>query len=466
MGGGITDLVTHTGAPSLWRGRALALSGIVLIAFSLRSAVASLSPVVDSIGADFTLPPAVIGLIGTAPPVCFAIFGILTPMLEQRWGLERVAVIAMSAITIGLLSRGLVGESLGLLLTTTIIFAGVGMGNILLPPLVKKYFADRIGAMMTLYTTAMAFSTFVPPLVAVPVAHAYGWRVSLGLWGVFALAALIPWMVLLLGRRSALRQAQGPSVAQGPGSAQGVGVEQGADSAHGAGGEPGTGTVSDDAAFAATGPIATSPANRSMVRRLLRIPMMWALAVTFATSSTMAYVSFAWFPQMVIDIAGVDAATAGFLLSLFAFFGLPASLLVPVLVVRLQATRPVFFFGIATGLVGLIGLIVFPDPAVLWLWTMLFGLVGVLFPLSLVLISIRSRTPESAVVLSSLVQSVGYTIAAVFPLIVGVLHAATGSWTIPLIIIAAMLVAVIPAGVIAGRRRTVEDEWERVHGPW
>ena len=66
----------------LWQGRALALLGIVLFAFSLRSAVASLSPVVALITGDFPMPPAIIGLIGTAPPVCYAVFGILTPQVR------------------------------------------------------------------------------------------------------------------------------------------------------------------------------------------------------------------------------------------------------------------------------------------------------------------------------------------------------------------------------------------------
>ncbi|MEE2815777.1 MAG: MFS transporter, partial [Actinomycetota bacterium] len=76
-----------TSARPLWRGRALAVIGILLCAFSLRSAVASLSPVVDLIGDDFEVSPAVLGVIGTLPPACFAVFGILTPMLERRLGL-------------------------------------------------------------------------------------------------------------------------------------------------------------------------------------------------------------------------------------------------------------------------------------------------------------------------------------------------------------------------------------------
>jgi CP family cyanate transporter-like MFS transporter len=35
-----------------------------------------------------------------------------------------------------------------------------------------------------------------------------------------------------------------------------------------------------------------------------------------------------------------------------------------------------------------------------------------------------------------------------------------------LITIGAVLVVAIPFGLIAGRRRTIEDEWESRHGRW
>ncbi|BDZ39673.1 MFS transporter [Microbacterium suwonense] len=436
--------MTTSGARPLWQGRALAVLGILLCAFSLRSAVASLSPVVDHIASDFPLSSAVLGLIGTLPPVCFAVFGLLTPPLERRLGIEWLTVIALVAIAAGLILRGLVAESVGLVLATAVIFAGVGMGNILMPPLVKKYFPDRIGLMMTLYTTAMAFSTFVPPLVAVPVADAAGWRFSLAMWAVFAFAGIIPWLGVLMTQRATTESTtSSPPVP-----------------------EPGGVPASDDSAFSVTGPIATSPSSRRLFARLARIPLVWALSITFGTSSIMAYVSFAWLPVIMIDIAGVDAGTAGFLLSLFAFIGLPSSLLIPVLVVRFHATRPLFLFGAIGGAIGILGLLLAPVPGLLWLWTVLFGLVGLLFPLALVLISIRSRTTESAVLLSSFVQSVGYLLAAVFPILIGLLHDATRGWTVPLIVVGAVLIASIPAGMIAGRRRTVEDEWETRHGAW
>ncbi len=405
---------------SLWRGRVLTLLGIVLLAFSLRTAVASLSPLLEHIARDFPLPAVTIGLIAAAPPVCFALFGVLTPALTARFGIERVTALALVVIAAGLFVRGVVPNALTLLLVTTVIFAGVAIGNVVLPPLVNKYFPDRLGTMMTLYTTMLALSTFLPPLFAVPLADATSWRVSVSFWGVFAVMALVPWILLIVRERMPLPPAQ----------------------------------ASHD----------TSAAPR-YYRRLWTLPLAWAITVVFGASGIIAYVGFAWLPTVFIEHAGATPAQAGALLSLFAMLGLPSSLLVPVLVVRFGMTRSLFLFSTVATIVGLIGLISFPNAALV-LWTILFGLFGILFPLSLVLISIRARDHESAVALSGFVQSIGYAVSAAFPFLFGVLGEATGGWTVPLLVLVAVMVVTIPAGFVSARSRTVEDEWEHRHGRW
>lgn len=409
--------MSSASARPLWRGRALAVVGIVLFAFSLRTAVASLSPLIEHISADFVLPAAIVGLIGTAPPVCYALLGILTPLFERRLGLERLTLIALLVIAAGLLSRGFSSNAVSLLMGTALIFAAVGVGNILVPPLVKKYFPDRIGLMTTVYTTTMAIATLTPPLIAVPVADASGWRFSLGLWAVFAALAVAPWIGMLVRERA--------------------------------------GASADDV---------EAPSPR-VLGRLWRLPTAWALAVSMMVSSTLAYISFAWLPKILVDQAGVTAAAAGALLALFAAMGLPASLLVPLLVTRYHATRTLFAVAVTTGLSGIAGLLFAPQVAT-WLWVALLGTAPLLFPLTLVLLGLRTRTHEGSVALSGFAQSVGYAIAAVFPVSIGLLHDATGSWTGPLIVMAVVVLAAIPVGIIAARRHTIEDEWERHHGTW
>ena len=414
-----------TAAPTrpLWRGRALAFTGIVLVAFSLRSAVAALSPILAEVNADLHVPTWVVGLIGAAPPICFAVFGIVTPTLERRFGLERLAAASMFVAAAAMIVRALAGDGAVLLIGTVVLFAAVGVGNVVLPPLIKAYFPDRTGMMTALYSALLAIAAFVPPLVAVPVADAAGWRVSLGLWAAFAVAAIVPWVTMLVrARRSSPL--------------------------------PTTGAID----------IVEEPAPR-VLGRLPRIPLAWALALTFAISAASVYACFAWLPVVLVDMTGLDHAAAGALLSLFGAMGLPWSILVPMAVTRWNRVGVVYGVALVAGVAGVLGMVLAPTAATV-LWVILLGTPQGLFPAVLVMIQRRSRTHEGAVALSSFSQSVGYAVAALFPLGFAVLHEATGDWRGALVSLGILFLFTIPAGIIVTRTRTIEDEWERRHGAW
>lgn len=196
----------------LWAGRTTALAGIILVAVNLRTAVASVSPIATEIAADIDLGNLGLGLIGALPPVAFALSGLFGAGLARRIGLERLVVICTGVIVAGHLLRGSAGNYLMLLAGSVVTFAGIGIANILLPPLVKRYFPDRIGLLTTVYAAVMAISTAVPSALAAPIADSAGWRVSLGIWSVLAVLGLIPWMVLLLRyRRRRIAAALGSS---------------------------------------------------------------------------------------------------------------------------------------------------------------------------------------------------------------------------------------------------------------
>lgn len=406
--------MTSPSVRPLWRGRALALIGIVLVAANLRTAVASLSPIVEQISADIPLSPLLVGLIGTAPPVCFALFGLLAPLLARRLGLERLMVIALAALTLGLLGRGLAPEFGMLFASTVVAFAGIGTGNVLLPPLVKKYFPDRIGLVTTVYVTVMCISTFLPPLIAVPLADAAGWRLSLGLWAGTAAIAAVPWIALL--------------------------VRPGSD-AH-------------DSRLETLDPV--------VVGRLWRSKIAWSITILFAVSSITVYAMFAWMPIMLTDISGVRAHDAGTLVALFALVGLPASIAVPILAARPRITGALIVGGIAAAVVGYAGFLLVPA-TVPWLWVGLIGLIGLQFPLALTMINLRTRTHETSVALSGFVQSVAYAIAAIAPVGVGLLYQVTGAWTVPLILLALVALAGLPAARVIVRPRMLEDEAAERH---
>src|SRR5580693_5386865 len=89
----------------LWAGRTAALLGILLVALNLRTVVAALSPILNLVSQDVALSPVVIGIIGAAPPLMFALAGLITPKLSRGLGLELLLLLAVAAMVVGQLVR-------------------------------------------------------------------------------------------------------------------------------------------------------------------------------------------------------------------------------------------------------------------------------------------------------------------------------------------------------------------------
>jgi CP family cyanate transporter-like MFS transporter len=405
----------------LWAGRSLVLVGIVLIAFSLRTAVTSISPIITEIRADIPLTGVGIGLIGMLPPILFAVSGLVGPLAARRLGLERAVVAAIAVAVVGHVVRASAGSFGALLAGSAVILIGVGVCNVLLPPVVKRYFPDRLGFVTATYATIMSLSTAVPSLLAVPVAESVGWRFSLAIWAVAAAVALVPWVALVA------RSARGAAAAS-------ISVE-------------------DEA------PEVETP-EPALERRLVDSPVAVAIAVIFSVSTLGAYSAFAWLPEIVGDLAGVTPAAAGTLLAVYAIAGFPSSIIAPILVSRLKSPAPVILAGVLFFVAGYVGLLVSPASLTV-LWVVLIGLGPVLFPVSLVLINSRTRTHGGAVALSGFAQGVGYTVGAFGPLLVGVLHDATGGWTVPLVFLLVVSLAGVFGAFVLSRPAFVEDQLRR-----
>lgn len=394
----------------LWAGRSLALIGILIVAINLRTAVAALSPVYDLVDAELHGGSFGLGLLGMLPPLCFAGFGLITPALSRRFGLEGLLIGSLVVMVLGHLLRGLAGSFGALVFGSVLCFAAIGAGNVLIPPLVKKYFTDRIGQLTAAYATVMSVSTFIPPLIAVPMARAVSWQFSLGIWAVFAALSLAPWLALFIRARRDKR----------------------------------------------LDPALSVPSERGVVR-VIGSRTAWAIMTIFAVSSTMAYTSFAWLPTMLAEIAGVSPTLGGALLSLFGFMGLPVAIIMPILATRVRRTAVLAWAGVAFIVMGLTGLLLAPGTAT-WLWVAMLGSGPLLFPLALTLINVRSRSPQTSIAVSGFVQGVGYVIAALFPLVVGVLRELTGGWTVSLIVLFAAALPAVWAGVVLGKNRMIDDE--------
>ncbi len=403
-------MAADTGARARFtREQFIAVAGVVLTALSLRTAVAVVSPIADRIAVDIPLGSVELGVIGMLPPIAFAALALLTPAIVHRLGLERTMVVALVAMIVGHAARGLAPDFTVFLLSSIVVLIGTGVGNVLVPPLVRRYFPGRVGVFTALVTTLMAVGTAIPSVLAEPVASTAGWRLAVGMWASIGLVALMPWIGLAVRARRA----------------------------------------ADDGAL--------EEPQASLLTAMIRSRTAWAIAILFSTTALAVYAFFAWLPQVLTERTSLDAFGAGAMLSLYAVAAVPVSIAVPILAARMSDIRPLVWAAWAFFLLGYGGLLIIPD-RLTWLWVLFAGLGPLLFPLALTLVGLRSRTQAGSVALSGFVQGVGYTVACVGPLVVGLTHEATGGYTTALVI---LLVATVPslyAAHLLRSPRTVEDD--------
>ncbi len=381
----------------------LLMVAILMVAANLRPAVTGIGPVLDEVRTSLHASAGWASLLTAVPGLCFGLAGFLAPVTARRLGLGRAIGVAMVLVTIGSAGRVLAGASV-MLTGTLVACAGIAVCNVLLPVVVKESYPRRIGLVTGLYTAVMqgvaALGSLLTPIVA---GRADDWRLGLGEWALLAAIATLGW---LLGARRG-----------GNGRA----------------------------------PAAAAPAES--LTSLWRNGLAWAVTAFFGLQAMFAYAMMGWAPQVFIS-AGVSRAESGAMVAVMSLIGVPLSLVVAPWAAR-RHSQSVWLASITSvSLVGLVGLVVAPSAAP-WVWTVLLGVGMGVFPLAVTIISLRSRTPADTRQLSTMAQGIGYLFAAAGPLVFGILHGVTGSWTASLLVVLVGVVAQMVVGVFAGRARYV-----------
>jgi MFS transporter, CP family, cyanate transporter len=379
----------------------------VVAGLNLRVAVASVPPVVDEIQSDLGLSSAAVGLLTSLPVLCFGVLATAAPGLTRRLGAERTLLAALVPVTFGVALRA--DASVGALFAGTIVAgAGIAVANVVVPAVVKARFEAWTGVLMGVYVAALGAGAALAAGLTAPLARELDgqWNVALAVWAVpaaFAVALLV------------------------------VGVRR------------------EGTTFGAEG------GSTSM---LVRDRIAWRVTLFFGLQSLLFYAGLAWLPSILRD-EGYSAESAGTALALYALLGIPPSLVVPVVAARMRDQRPLVAVAVAFEVAAVAGLLLAPGVAFLWVACFAIGQ-GAAFSLALTLVVLRSPDAERAASLSALAQSVGYTIAAAGPFLLGALHDATDGWRAPLAAMLACTAALLVAGFGAGRPALVGvDEADR-----
>lgn len=389
--------VTHTRpAP----GRLSFIALMVLVGLNLRPALSSFAPLLPRIEREGELSILMLSSLTTLPVLCLGLFAPLAPVLARRLGIERSIALALILLSAGLALRGLATAPA---LFSGTLLAGVAIAIIgtLLPTLVKRELEGSADLMTGVYTMALCLGAALGAGLSIPLANALGsWSASLMSWVGLALTALLAWW-WMMPQPAPNRQIAAP---------------------------------------------------RGHGRAMLRQPLAWHVMLLMGSQSSLAYIVFGWLPTLLVA-RGYSEGDAGWMLGISVLMQMVSAIGAPFLARMASDQRPALLLFL--GLVGAGIWLLLVGPASLgWPGGIILGLgQGGTFSLALTLIVLRSGNPVLAGDLSAFVQGGGYAIAAIGPLMVGLmLDADIGLSGITLLLLGILAFSAVMA-LLAGRQR-------------
>lgn len=387
----------------------LAITAVILLGFNLRPGATSIGPLLAEIRDGLSMGTGTLSLLTAIPPFCFFAFGTVAARLGHRFGVNQMLAASCFLITAGLIGRVVFANEALFLILTIAALAGMAIGNVLLPVFVKTFFPNKVGSVMTVYTTVLPIGSLAPNLV-IPLVAAVGigWQGNLAVWGYTAAAALVVWVIIAM---------RAPRVDR---------------------------------------PVIVEHARTIGLGDIARTKRGICLGLFFGTQSFQAYVAFGWIAQLLRD-SGLSPTAASLVLSIYNVCGIPGGLLMPMVAEKVHKPRWLIW-GLGAFLVsGYAGLLISPTTAP-WLWVFFLGMASWAFPLALALVTARSRDAAVTAQVSGFCQSMGYLTAGIGTWLIGIIHGLTGGWTVPLVILASTSIVLVSSGLVASSPGYIDDE--------
>jgi CP family cyanate transporter-like MFS transporter len=277
--------------------------------------------------------------------------------------------------------------------------SGLAICNVAMPSFIREHFASRTSLMTAVYTVTMTTGGTLTSVAVVPLAHALGSpSAAVGAVGIAAVAAFLGFLpVALHAHRHTVRTTAG-HVSPWP---------------------------------------------------LLRTRKGQLLTAIFTLQALLAYALLSWFPYMLTTM-GMSASDSGLMFGLMQLVSVPAGMVLIAIGARPRMLRPAFYLVSITMAVGIAALLVLPV-ALAAVSAVLLGFGLGIFPLVMVMISRSGTSTAETTALSTLAQSSGYLLATAGPFGMGLLHSATGGWSLPLgLLLALALVQIVVSHMITG----------------
>ena len=356
-----------------------------IVGLNLRPILASVGPLFSVLQREAGLTATQFSLLTTLPVAMMGLAALCGPWLLAMVGAVRGIMLGLFILLVACSLRGVSTSLTGLMGTALLGGASIGTIQALMPALIKKAYTQTASTIMSLFSTGIMAGAAVAAASAEPLFSWLTLKPALAMAGVLALLALMLWLPLV-------KQPQGEQTAHES---------------------------------------VTLSSSRT------------GLLLLFFGVGTGAYtLVLAWLPPLYIQ-AGWSARSSGYMLAWLTLTEVAAGFAVSALIGKFPDRRVPLITVLLLLLAGLLCLVFAPGTTPV-LSTLLLGIgIGALFPLSLIVTFDHARTPAQAGKLLSKVQGGGYMIAALMPLVAGIVRDSSVSLTSAWLVMSAGVVLLI-----------------------
>lgn len=350
---------------------------------------------------DLGISNGLAGFLTTLSLLTFAVFSLFAPSLGKKFGHSKAIFFGIVLLALGVVLRVLGGIEL-LYLGTALTGIGIVTANVLMIPFFKARMPEKIGLLTAILSTGMSLFAAIASGISVPLAVdlGWGWRGSLVSWVSLMALALVAWIPQLKPHASSIQR----DIFQG--------------------------------------------------KNVWKSKLAWEVTLFMGAQSVMYFTMITWLPDMLIS-RGMTPVNSGIALSYMQLISLIGTFFAPNLLIRLKEQSGVI---LAVGLgyfIGYAALFIHHDLVTFIALTIIGIGSGASLSIAYTLISLRTAEDLTTAKLSGMVQSAGYVLAALGPLVFGISLDLFGNWDILIWFLLIMTVQFLAFGMPAGRDRKI-----------
>ncbi|MGG0644432.1 MFS transporter [Sporosarcina gallistercoris] len=381
----------------------LLIVAIFAVSLNMRPAITSIGPLLETIRLALALNNVQVSLLTALPVICMGVFASLAPVLNRKFGLNATMILMVAIIGLMTALREFIPTYTMLLVSSIGVGIAIAIAGPLLSAMIKQNFPHRAGPVIGIYSFGLgAGATASTGLSAYFYELTGSYSFALSIWAVLAFVGIAAWIVSA-NDQLIVRQ-------------------------HG---------------------ISASKEKLKAVRSPWKNRKAWLFLLFFGLQSAAFFSIVIWLAPIAMS-NGMTIVQAGTLVSLMTAVQIVLNITIPLMMERYPGRKMWLLFILFIGVVA-VALFGTGHIPLLWVGAILMGVpLGGMFPIALVLPLDETENAAETNSWTAMMQTGGYIIGGILPLIIGVFHDFTENHQVTIALFGLLFFGMICLAILIG----------------